>query len=323
MVSGLESLVKEICRKENIDLETFVPLQGGQINQVFLVNGTYVIRIGTGMGAYIRLKREAELLQSLANEICVPKVYAFGQYGERFYQIQGFVRGQKLHWVWKSLLPKQKEFIIAELAHYLKLLHQRTSAQFGLFGEENRRYVTWLEFYKDRLRSTLEELKAWRVKFDPALLELVFERFERDKDALCEGTPCLVHRDLWLGNILVEGDQITAVLDFELAMYAPVDYELLLVEEFCLYPNDYAEEAHEVFSTADFSDYAMLLKKHYPEMFACPNLRERLDLYHLHYALSSYLYWRKAQPENFQESYLVQPSAKVLNFIFEHGTRII
>jgi aminoglycoside phosphotransferase (APT) family kinase protein len=319
----MDTFVKEICRKENMVVETLIPMQGGQLNQVFLVNGTYVIRIGEGEAAYLRLQQEAALLQSLADEICVPKVYAFGRWRDCGYQIQGFIHGQKLLTVWGSLLPEQKDSIIAELAQTLKRLHRRTSAQFGILAEGNRRYNTWLEFYEERLRSTLEELKACRVKFDPAILELVQERFARDKDVLCEGTPCLVHRDLWQGNILVEGDKITAILDFELAMYAPVDYELLLIEEFCLYPNDFAEEDHEGYRTTDFADFLILLKKHDPGMFACQNLRKRLDLYHLLYALSSYLHWRKTQSTDLKETYLVQPSAKILNFIFEHGTRMI
>jgi aminoglycoside phosphotransferase (APT) family kinase protein len=231
--------------------------------------------------------------------------------------------GQKLHWAWRSLKPKQKEKVIKELAQCLKLLHQRTNTHFGVVAEENRRYPTWLEFNEDRLGRTLEELKAWRVKFEPAILALVLERFERDKDVLRNAMPCLIHRDLWMGNILVEGDRLTAILDFELATYAPVDYELLLIEEFCLYPNDFAEENNEVYLATDFADYPILLKKYAPEMFACQNLRKRLDLYHLLYELSAYLHWRKTQSMDFKETFLVQPSAILMNFLFEHGARMI
>lgn len=317
----MDNPVEEVCRREGINIQSIKPLQGGQINQVFLVNNSYVIRIGSGDAAFERLRQETILLQSLESQICVPKVYSFGQFGDSVYQIQGFVRGQKLHRIWKNLPPEQKDQIIEDLGSCLKLLHQRTSTGYGRLSG-GKMVHTWLEFCEHHLGATLDELKAYRIKLDPAIVELIQERFARDKEWLREGPPSLIHRDLWLGNILAEGGKITAILDFEFSMYAPVDYELLLVEEFCLYPNDYAEDGNEVYSAADFSDYLMLLKKHYPGLFVFQNLRKRLDLYHLDYALSSYLEWRKTQPEDFVETYPLHATAKALNFLFEHGTRM-
>jgi aminoglycoside phosphotransferase (APT) family kinase protein len=319
----MENMVSNICEREKIKLQSIKPLRGGQINQVFLVNNSYVIRIGNGEAASDRLRQEAALLQSIGNQICVPKVYAIGQYCDCTYQIQDFVRGQKLHWVWKKLLPEQKNAIVTELVYYMKLLHQRTSQEFGQLWGEKRHYRTWLDFCEENLQSTLEELKIWKVNIDPKIIELVCERFDRDKSFLREGTPCLIHRDLWQGNILVEEDRITAILDFEFSMYAPVDYELLLIEEFCLYPNDFSEEDNEIYTAADFSDYVFLLKKHYPEMFSFRNLRKRLDLYHLLYSLSSYLNWIKTQSKDLIITFPLYPSAKALNFLFEHGIRMI
>jgi hypothetical protein len=53
----METLVKEICRQEQIVVKTIPPLQGGQLNQVFLVNGAYVIRVGEGEAAFLRLQK--------------------------------------------------------------------------------------------------------------------------------------------------------------------------------------------------------------------------------------------------------------------------
>jgi hypothetical protein len=54
----MENLVKEICRRENICIESINPLKGGQINQVFLVNNAYIIRIGLGEAAFERLRQD-------------------------------------------------------------------------------------------------------------------------------------------------------------------------------------------------------------------------------------------------------------------------
>ena len=135
--------------------------------------------------------------------------------------------------------------------------------------------------------------------------------------------PVLVHRDLWPGNILVRDGAVVAILDFELSVQAPADYELWLMERFCLYPNDYAEEGWEVFCTADFADYLPLLREHYPELFGAPHLRERLNLYHLLESLRSYVSWRKSlDPTVTVESFPLQPVAVLMNILFEHGTRM-
>ena len=135
----------------------------------------------------------------------------------------------------------------------------------------------------------------------------------------------LVHGDLWLGNILIDQGKVAAILDFEYAAQAPLDYELLKIEDFCLYPNDYAEEDDENHSAADFADFCVLLRVHYPELFAIPHLRERLNLYHLESTLSDYLAWRK---DNRAAIPFEQPNAmnfvqaRITNFVFGHGVRM-
>ena len=66
------------------------------------------------------------------------------------------------------------------------------------------------------------------------------------------------------------------------------------MEDFCLYPNDYAEEENENFCAADFTGFFQLLGKVYPALFEIEHVRERLDIYHLLAALNDYLEWRKA-----------------------------
>ena len=75
----MENLVQTICSKEGLKIREFRALSGGQVNQVFLIDDAYVLRIGAREDAFQRLKRETELLQSLINKIPVPKIFAFGQ----------------------------------------------------------------------------------------------------------------------------------------------------------------------------------------------------------------------------------------------------
>ena len=318
----MEILVRAICAKENLAVEKVERLSGGQVNYVFLVNDKYVVRIGARENAFERLKEETELLQRIENDIPVPKIYALGQYKNYAYQVQAFVKGDALHHVWLYLSPKQKDNLVYELASYLRALHDRTFKKFGFCGDSSG-YDSWLEFCEARFYSTLEEVHALDIHIPPLILQTITGYFEQYKHVLQEAIPVLVHHDLWLGNILVEDGKISAILDFEFSIQAPRDYELLLMEQFCLYPNDFAEDDGGIYTTADFADYFQLLKKHYPELFEVRDLRKRLNLYHIPYSLRAYVVWRKTQVEATDTSLPIQPLAKVFNFLSEHGTRMV
>ena len=318
----MEARARAICQKENIEAETLEPLSGGQVNGVFLVNQRYVVRIGSGQEASRRLQSEASLLREIAGEIPVPEVYAFGQHQGSTYQIQRFVRGEKLHHIWGDLSPECKDRIISELASYLRTLHQHTAPRFGYPHEGADTYGSWPEFCEHRLRIELQAVEALGIGIPSEILRLITGYFHSHKHALQGGIPSLVHRDLWPGNILVEKGRISAILDFEFAMYAPRDYELLLIERFCLYPNDYAEEDNEIYDTSSFSDLFCLLRKHYPEIFEVRSLRERLNLYHLLYSLEAHVAWRRTQGGTVGGDLPIQPIATALNFVFDHGARM-
>jgi len=93
----MDHLIRAICQKEGLRPGVIQPLQGGQVNQVYRIDHDYVLRIGEREGAFQRLKSETGLLQSLAGELPVPEIVAFGEQEDKAYQIQKFVPGQKLH----------------------------------------------------------------------------------------------------------------------------------------------------------------------------------------------------------------------------------
>ena len=319
-------LVRAICAQAGIACQEFHPLSGGQVNRVYLVDGAYVVRIGLRQDAFERLRHETELMRSLVDQAPVPRIYAFGQMEGCVYQVQQFIAGQKLYAVWKDLQPDAQDNIVAELAGYLKTLHSRPAAYFGDGrSDASQRFTNWLDVLEDKFKRTLAEICVLNIRMVPGFLELAADFFEEHKRVLREGTPVLIHGDLSLVNILANDGKISALLDFEYSSYAPRDYELWVIEAFCLYPNDWAEEDNEVFCTADFGNFVPLLRKYYPALFETPYLRERIDLYHLDATLGSYLAWRKDNlstipPEKMagKDFYM----ARIANFTFSHGARL-
>jgi serine/threonine protein kinase len=321
----MEKTVKAICRKERIPCQTIQVLTGGQVNAVFLVDGKYVVRIGVREDAGQRLERETIILQNLAGQVPVAKVLAFGQEQGVYYQIQEYVLGQKLHAIWKTLTGDVQDAIAAELAASLKYLHSTCFADFGDGWQGSKRHITWSEYLVDEFHRTIEEIRDLNIQMVPGIVEMAVDYFDEHKKVLQEGVSTLVHSDMTLVNILADNGRVAAILDFEFAKQAPADYELLAIEAFCLYPNDWAEEDNEVFCTADFANLIPLIRKHYPELFEIRNLRERLNVYHVYAALSSYLGWRKANLSTIPPERMAAKGfymARITNILWDHGVRM-
>ncbi len=325
MVIPMENLVRAICQKEGLDCGSIQALSGGQVNQVFRVDDQYVVRIGFREDAYPRLERETHLLRSLEGQIPVAKVYAFGQHEGYVYQVQQFIEGQKLYTVWKDLPHEAQDGIAAQIAEALQVLHSRPAPAFGDGREGSPSFDGWGDFLGDAFARTLDELKTLKIRMVPGMVEMAADYFYEHQSVLEGGSPCIIHGDLTMVNLLVQDGRLSAILDFEYGMNAPADYELWAVEAFCLYPNDWAEEDNEVFCTANFASFVPLLLKHYPALAQTPHLRERMDLYHIAAALSNYLAWRKDNlgsipPERMaaKEFYM----ARITNILFDHGARM-
>ena len=321
----MTDLIRAICQKEGIDCRSVEVLTGGQVNQVYRVNEALIVRVGARDDAFARLEHETDLLRRFAGKIPVPEVLSFGQHEGHVYQIQRALAGQKLYLLWKNLRPEAQEAIAADLAGALQVLHSESAPQFGLARPDAPCFDAWADFLTAKFQQTLEELRELNIAMAPGFVEQATEYFESHKHVLAGGIPALLHGDLTLVNLLADGGRLSALLDFEYAVYAPIDYELWTLEAFCLYPNDWAEEEHEVYSSADFASLFSLLRRHYPALFEVPHLRERVDLYHLDAALGSYLSWRKDNlatipPERMagKEFYM----ARITNFTFRHGARM-
>jgi len=321
----MEQIVKAICRKESIPCQTLRVLTGGQVNAVFLVDGNYVVRIGAREDAAQRLAHETDLLQRLAGHVPVANVLAFGQAQGVDYQIQAYVRGEKLQAVWRTLTVAAQDSIAAELAASLKYLHSTCYHDFGERTQGSPRDVAWSNYLVDKFHNTINELRDLKIQMVPGMVEMAIDYFEAHKHVLQDGVSTLVHGDMTLVNILVHQGKVAAILDFEYALQAPADYELLAMEAFCLYPNDWAEEGHETFCTADFANLIPLIRKHYPELFAIRNLRERLNVYHVYAALSSYLGWRKANLNTIPPERMAAKGfymGRITNILWDHGARM-
>ena len=81
-------------------------------------------------------------------------------------------------------------------------------------------------------------------------------------------------------NVLVSDDGIQALLDFEYADIAPLDFELTKIINFCLSPQKFVEtELENQYSVTDLTQVIGWVKKYYSELFNVDSLIERQRIY--------------------------------------------
>jgi aminoglycoside phosphotransferase (APT) family kinase protein len=196
------------------------------------------------------------------------------------------VPGETLARVWLRAGPRQREWLLEQLAALLRALHEEAFPACGdLSGGELQPAASWSDYLQARLRRRLAIVRALPGA-PAALLDAVEAHARRSTTALEAGAARLVHRDLHFGNVLVEGDRITALLDFEAAVAAPPDYELDQLARFLRWPALFLTELPGV-EAAAFRGVWTGLRCAYPDLFQVSHLEARLAVYSLEYDLAA------------------------------------
>jgi fructosamine-3-kinase len=187
------------------------PMGGGCIGEVYraeLANGMAVVA-KVDQEARANLEREGYMLRYLREktDLPVPEVY---HSSDRLLLMQ--------------LIPGSNGLSGAE-AHAAELLaglHSITAEAYGherdtLIGslsQPNPWTESWIEFFRDHRLLYAARIACEAGRLSVGLRERVEKLAERLGELLEEPErPSLIHGDAWSGNVLAEGDKITAFLD--------------------------------------------------------------------------------------------------------------
>lgn len=143
-----------------------------------------------------------------------------------------------------------QEQILKQVGYLNKEMNQITGNNFGYVGLKEMQGSNWEDVFETMVESILKD--GERVKIDLGLsYEEVRNTIKKSKGAL-RGViePKFVHWDIWDGNVFVHNGSITAIIDFERAMWADP-----LMEYFFR-----AHSSNEAFN----SGYGENLRKNYP-----------------------------------------------------------
>lgn len=259
----MNSILKKIALKQNLKLENAKSLQGGDINEVFLLecgSEKYVIKINEASKYPNMFESEAlglKLLQ-VTNSFKIPKIIAAGVEGKTSYLLLEYIStGSTYQVFWK------------DFAYCLVKLHQTTQNNFGL---KHNNYIGSLQqinniessasdFYINQ--RLIPQFKiADELDFKFSSLERFFKNISEE---IPDEAPSLIHGDLWNGNYMVSNKGEPTLIDPAVA-YAPREMDIAMMHLFGGFPQDVYSIYNEQFPLIE-------------------NWKDRISLWQLYYLL--------------------------------------
>jgi aminoglycoside phosphotransferase (APT) family kinase protein len=135
--------------------------------------------------------------------------------------IMEFLPGTPFHKLRRDFTPDAQARIERGMGRIARQINKISGPTFGYFAKPEQPGCSWRDCFGNMLRDLL--LDGWEAGVTlPLAYDELFQRLEAHFDALDEvETPCLVHWDLWDGNIFVDPQtrKITGVIDYERALW--------------------------------------------------------------------------------------------------------
>ncbi len=259
-------------------------------------NNNDVWRLKTGYlrvawrGERSRLAREAELLERLRGFLPVPEVLDCGGDDRLSWSLTAGMPGTAYEHLCVRPAPPGLRDLAREVAGLLRALHSwpvphelaEMLRRPGADPDPLRRAGSELVLLPPSSALGLIPLAGQLPFVDHGVLNAAAERLRELGKPMTADGEVLLHGDFYLGNILVHGDHVSALLDFEFSRMGPRDLELVSVVR-----------ALDAESRLGLHRPPLLawLAEDYPELFGTPDMDRRLWLYALAYTIRQIIFW--------------------------------
>lgn len=220
------------------DVRSLSPLPRGGVNPGAIVNNAYIIRFDLRSGdATSRFISEVDACQRLqASGVPVPEVVAIDLSREVVpypYLITVRLPGVPLIDRWADLSASARRQTARLAGRFLALIHQSEIRKFGNLHDiaESGGWGLWLGYVGDYLRRYSRQAVALGVvdPFLPVRAQAALLHHRATLAGVTAGR--LVHSDYHFENILVDGDAITGVLDFEWALSGDPSWDFIVEDK--------------------------------------------------------------------------------------------
>lgn len=255
------------CLGTETDIAIITELTAGSFNAVYkitLSNGKqYVLKIAPHAAAPI-LRNEKNIMQSEAQalhlvkqhtSVPVPRVLFNSEHlpcCDSPILIMEWMPGKAYQYTINSYLDETKKNVLLQLGSMTSELHQIHSTAFGTLGKSGVQFPTWDAAFSLLYQNILADGIDANVPL-PFDYDYLFQLGKKTNPYLKDVvTPCLIHGDLWLGNVLVHNKKISALLDFERSLWGDplMEYPFGLLRNNVDFLNGYE---HFILDNSNFS----------------------------------------------------------------------
>lgn len=286
----MEKYLNEIIEnnKELLNGLEIKKINVGFTNLVYSAGNKYIIKICNNKNNEKRFENEINFYLKNENNHYIPKLYCYyisTKDTDYSYEIIEKVNGKSLYFVWHTFDEEKRKEIIKEISLMMKSFH-------SVKGEK----YDWSLFIKEKLIKDLNNCNSNNLftKEEQEKIEYIIEESSKYLESAEFG---LVHSDIHFDNVLFDENNNLKLIDFETAIFAPIDYELDIFLRMCINPLKYSsEEIEEFVKVEDYINIPNYLKEYYPEIF---NFKY-YDIRHLIYDLEANFRLLARFPENLE-----------------------
>ncbi len=130
------------------------------------------------------------------------------------------LKGKSFNSCMESLTQDQKDKVFCQMGKYTKELNCIKGSKFGYFGQPNRQGDNWFLVFKGMLQDTYQDAVRKAIHI-PVPMDQLLSLLDKDKDVFEQvKEPSFVHWDIWAGNVFIQEDKITGIIDFERCLWA-------------------------------------------------------------------------------------------------------
>lgn len=144
---------------------------------------------------------------------------------ESDYFFMSKLTGNSFSSIMSSLNDEMKSQINYQVGQFNYKLNQITGDKFGYYGLPDSQGDKWFDVFKNMILTIIEDSKRFAIDFKIDINKML-EYLEQDKSVFEEvDKPRFIHWDLWPGNVFIENNSITGLIDFERCLWGDIFME--------------------------------------------------------------------------------------------------
>ncbi|AOZ94385.1 aminoglycoside phosphotransferase family protein [Paenibacillus crassostreae] len=170
----------------------------------------------------MRTEVEALRIVTQIGGIPVPHVYVYDPSCtliDSEYFIMEYIEGISLNKIKDSLLSEELQSIEKQLGEYNALINSCKGEKFGYFHDGDDLTVSWAVAFRKLINDVLQDGIEAGIDLSISYSEIEIEIDKRITTLNEVSEPCLVHWDLWPGNVFIHEGRISGIIDFERAFW--------------------------------------------------------------------------------------------------------